>query len=196
MVRDAGDLFALHALDAAREAAFRRGDVRTRRPAAAPRYLAASGAGAPGESGTADRIGDPVASPGPGWGDVGSGARPSWRDPHPVGELLARTIRDRGWQSHLDIASVSARWDAIVGPNVARHCRIEDFSDDGVLTLRASSTSWKTQMRALLATLSGRIAAEIGEGIVKEIVILGPHRPSWKHGPLSVPGRGPRDTYG
>ena len=185
MVRDAGDLFALHALDAAREAAFRRGDVRTRRPAAAPRYLAASGAGAPGESGTADRIGDPVASPGPGWGDVGSGARPSWRDPHPVGELLARTIRDRGWQSHLDIASVSARWDAIVGPNVARHCRIEDFSDDGVLTLRA-----------LLATLSGRIAAEIGEGIVKEIVILGPHRPSWKHGPLSVPGRGPRDTYG
>nr|NLD40552.1 DUF721 domain-containing protein [Actinomycetales bacterium] len=27
-------------------------------------------------------------------------------------------------------------------------------------------------------------------------VVLGPKAPSWKHGIRSVPGRGPRDTYG
>jgi predicted nucleic acid-binding Zn ribbon protein len=34
-----------------------------------------------------------------------------------------------------------------------------------------------------------------GAGIV-DITVKAPGAPSWKHGPRSVPGRGPRDTYG
>ena len=84
----------------------------------------------------------------------------------------------------------------IVGPTVAKHCTVEDFSDGGRLTLRTSSTSWETQIRALQATLEATLAKEVGEGVVKEIVVKGPSQPSWKHGRFSVRGRGPRDTYG
>jgi predicted nucleic acid-binding Zn ribbon protein len=31
---------------------------------------------------------------------------------------------------------------------------------------------------------------------ITQIRFLGPNAPSWKKGPRSVPGRGPRDTYG
>ena len=34
------------------------------------------------------------------------------------------------------------------------------------------------------------------EVVVSEIRFVGPTAPSWKKGPRSVPGRGPRDTYG
>ncbi|MGO1591742.1 MAG: DUF721 domain-containing protein [Ancrocorticia sp.] len=183
-----GDILALSALDRARQAAFAHGEVRTRRPSAAAAAKEAQDASEP--------LGDEVFTPGPGWGDVGSGAKPSRRDPKSISMLLSRVVRDHGWGQRLEIASVAARWDEIVGPNVARHCAVESFGDDGVLTLRASSTSWETQIKALLATVDQRIAEEVGEGVVKEIKVLGPYRPSWKHGKYSVPGRGPRDTYG
>lgn len=183
-----GDVLALMALDRVREAAFAKGEVRTRRPSAAQAAKELEDAAAP--------LGDEVFTPGPGWGDVGSGAKPSRRDPKPISMLLSRAVRDKGWGQRLEVASVAARWDQIVGPNVARHCVVEDFSADGILTLRASSTSWETQIKALLAVLDKRIAEEVGEGVVKEIKVLGPYRPSWKHGKFSVPGRGPRDTYG
>ncbi len=185
-----GDILALTALDRVRESAFNRGQTRTRRPSAAQaaRSLA---------DGVDDEpLGDEVVSPGPGWGDVGSGPRPSRRDPKPIGMLLSRAIRDKGWVQRLEIASVASRWEKIVGPNVARHCTVEEFTEEGILTLRASSSSWETQINALLAALDARIAEEIGEGVVKKIIVKGPDRPSWKHGRYSVPGRGPRDTYG
>lgn len=185
-----GDVLALTALDRVREAAFNSGETRTRRPSAAQaaRSLA--------DAFDDEPLGDAVVTPGPGWGDVGSGPRPSRRDPKPISMLLARAIRDKGWTQRLEIASVASRWEKIVGPNVARHCAVEEFTEDGVLTLRASSSSWETQIRALLAALDARIAEEIGEGVVKKIIVKGPDKPSWKHGRFSVPGRGPRDTYG
>ncbi|WP_124040286.1 DUF721 domain-containing protein [Neoactinobaculum massilliense] len=188
--RKNGDILPLRLLDMQREAAFRRGDIRTRRPSAgeAVRRLEQ-------ERADAEPLGDDVVSPGPGWGDVGSGPRPSSRDPHPLRMLLERVVRDRGWGQNLDMASVSARWPEIVGPNVARNCRVESFADH-VLTLRTSSTSWKVQIEALLATLEGRLREEVGEDTVQQIVVKGPDQRSWKHGLFSVPSRGPRDTYG
>ncbi|MFT0848838.1 DciA family protein [Actinomycetaceae bacterium L2_0104] len=185
-----GDILALTALDRVRDAAFSRGETRTRRPSAAQAARALE------DDSEEKPLGDEVWTPGPGWGDVGSGPRPSKRDPKPIGMLLSRAIRDKGWKAQLEIASVASRWEKIVGPNVARHCTVEEFTADGILTLRASSSSWETQIRALLAALDARIAEEIGEGVVKQIIVKGPDKPSWKHGRFSVPGRGPRDTYG
>lgn len=185
-----GDILALTALDRVREAAFNRGETRTRRPSAAQAARSL-------EQSTDDNaLGDEVYSPGPGWGDVGSGPRPSRRDPKPIAMLLKRAIQDKGWTQRLEIASVAAQWPKIVGPNVAKNCVVEEFTEEGVLTVRASSSSWETQIKALLAALDARIAEEIGEGVVKQIVVRGPGKPSWSHGRYSVPGRGPRDTYG
>ncbi|MGB4918016.1 MAG: DUF721 domain-containing protein, partial [Propionicimonas sp.] len=37
---------------------------------------------------------------------------------------------------------------------------------------------------------------QLGQGTVERVVVVGPSAPSWKKGKRSVPGRGPRDTYG
>jgi predicted nucleic acid-binding Zn ribbon protein len=44
--------------------------------------------------------------------------------------------------------------------------------------------------------LRHRINEEFGREIVAELVVLGPTARSWVMGPRSVPGRGPRYTYG
>lgn len=141
-----------------------------------------------------DPIGDApiVASPGQ---DVGSGARPSARDPKPLAVLVTKLLAERGWKSRVEVASVAARWPEIVGEAIAQNCEVVEFSDDGVLILQAKSVAWETQLRALMVHLEARLASEVGEGVVKQIEIRGPHVPSWKHGRYSVPGRGPRDTY-
>ena len=61
-----GDVLALRILDRAREAAFSRGETRTRRPSAG--QMARELEQGQGEEG----IGDEPVSPGPGWGDVGT----------------------------------------------------------------------------------------------------------------------------
>lgn len=180
------DLLPLRTLDFWREAAFARGDLRVRLTSSVRQH----------EIEQVEPIGDEVWSPGPGWGDVGSGPRPSRRDPHPIGLLLSRYIKDMGWTQKIEVASVVARWPEIVGPNVAKNCVVEDFSDDGVLKLRASSSSWASNLRMMTAGIEARISQELGENVVKEIVVKGPEVPSWKRGRLSVRGQGPRDTYG
>jgi predicted nucleic acid-binding Zn ribbon protein len=68
---------------------------------------------------------------------------------------------------------------------------------DGVLTVRADSTSWATQLRLLSSSLLSRLAQEVGEGTVAELRVVGPGAPSWSRGQRRVQdGRGPRDTYG
>jgi len=41
-----------------------------------------------------------------------------------------------------------------------------------------------------------RLEDDVGEGVVRDVLVLGPAGPGFKRGPRSVPGRGPRDTYG
>jgi predicted nucleic acid-binding Zn ribbon protein len=46
------------------------------------------------------------------------------------------------------------------------------------------------------AQILEKINAAYPEVEIKALKMLGPDAPSWKKGPRSVPGRGPRDTYG
>jgi predicted nucleic acid-binding Zn ribbon protein len=125
-----------------------------------------------------------------------SGAHPDARDPQPVGSALSRLVAERGWQESVAVGGVMGRWDVVVGPEIAAHCRPETF-DDGVLTVRADSTAWATQVRLLTAGLLRRLAEEVGEGTVTKVVVRGPATPSWRKGPRVAPGsQGPRDTYG
>ncbi|WHU57670.1 DciA family protein [Trueperella pyogenes] len=141
-----------------------------------------------------EQIGEEVFVPTPGQ-EVGSGARPSKRDPKPLDTIFEHLIRSRGWSAQVEVGALVARWSEIVGEAIANNCVVERFNN-GVLTLRASTTSWQTHMSALSSFLDKRLEEELGCGVVKQIVIDGPHARSWKHGRYSVPGRGPRDTYG
>ena len=124
-----------------------------------------------------------------------SGAHPDDRDPQLLDATLARFVGERGWDVDLRVHGVFGRWPEIVGEEVASHCRPESFAD-GRLVVRTDSTAWATQLKLLAATVVRRLNEELGHGTVIAIEVLGPHVPTWTKGRFSVPGRGPRDTYG
>jgi predicted nucleic acid-binding Zn ribbon protein len=127
---------------------------------------------------------------------VRSGAHPDARDPQTLGSTLGRLVAERGWQAPVAVGGVIGRWDAVVGPDLAGHCKPLAF-DEGVLVVQAESTAWATQVRLLVPTLMRRLAEEVGEGTVTKVVVHGPTAPSWRRGPRLAPGsQGPRDTYG
>ncbi len=118
------------------------------------------------------------------------------RDPMTIGDQVDRLVDNRGWQVDVAAGSVMGRWDEIVGREVAEHCQPVSF-EDGVLSVRADSTAWATQIRLLSSSLLGRIADAAGPDVVHELRVHGPSAPSWSRGPRrSSDGRGPRDTYG
>lgn len=118
------------------------------------------------------------------------------RDPMTVGEQVERLVGDRGWQVDVAAGSVMGRWPEIVGRQVAEHCEPVSF-EAGVLSVRADSTAWATQIRLLSSSLLGSIAAAVGPDVVHELRVHGPSAPSWSRGPRRTSdGRGPRDTYG
>ena len=124
-----------------------------------------------------------------------SGSGPDARDPQPLGATLRAWVSSAGAGADLKKANLFARWQKIVGAEVADHCSPVTLVD-GELVLQAESTAWATQIRMLAPQLLRRINAEVGERSVIRIRAHGPSAPSWKFGYRHVPGRGPRDTYG
>jgi predicted nucleic acid-binding Zn ribbon protein len=103
---------------------------------------------------------------------------------------------ERGWETPAAVGGVFGRWGELVGPEMAAHCTPEQFAD-GQLVVRTDSTAWATQVRLLTPMIVRRLNAELGDGTVQRIKVLGPGGPSWRKGRLRAPGsRGPRDTYG
>jgi len=124
-----------------------------------------------------------------------SGAAADARDPALLDASFGELVCDRKWGESLRTAGIPARWEQIVGTEIAGHCRPEKL-DNGELTCVAESTAWATQIKLLSRTILERISAEVGPGVVRRIRVHGPTAPDWRHGPLRVTGRGPRDTYG
>jgi predicted nucleic acid-binding Zn ribbon protein len=124
-----------------------------------------------------------------------SGAGPDRRDPTPLGGALDELVAAREWSRTLDAAGLEPRWPQIVGTELATHCRPAKLQA-GELTCIAESTAWATQIRLMQQQVLGRIASEVGPDVVRRLVVRGPSGPDWRHGPLRVKGRGPRDTYG
>ncbi|MFL6138941.1 MAG: DUF721 domain-containing protein [Frankiaceae bacterium] len=121
---------------------------------------------------------------------------PGGGDPTPFGAAIRELMAARGWEQTERVAAVMGRWEQIVGPDIAAHCRPESLRD-GELVLVAESTAWATQLRLLARTMTECLAAELGPGLVQRIRVHGPTAPSWQKGPRRVTGgRGPRDTYG
>jgi len=100
-----------------------------------------------------------------------------------------------GWQADLTAGTLAGRWAQVVGDQVADHCEMVSL-EAGLLTVRASSTAWKTELSLMTAALVARCDDELGPGVVVEVRVLGPGGPGFGRGRLRVPGRGPRDTWG
>lgn len=119
------------------------------------------------------------------------------RDPMLLGSAVDGMVAELGWEHQAAVGAITGRWVEIVGAEVADHVTAEHFdAESATLHLRADSTAWATQVRMLLPTLMSRLVDELGSGVVRSVTVLGPTAPSWTKGKRTVPGRGPRDTYG
>jgi len=128
-------------------------------------------------------------------GQQGYSSADSGRDPSLLGDQMDRLLVDRGWKVDVAVGAVMGRWDTIVGTDVAAHCKPLTFGD-GVLTVRADSTAWATQLRLISSSILARLEAEVGKDTVVELRVQGPGAPSWTRGLRKSTGPGPRDTYG
>ena len=124
-----------------------------------------------------------------------TGAGPGADDPQPLGRLVDSLVTEQDWSERTRIGAVFGRWSALVGPEIAAHCAPQSLTE-GELLIVAESTAWATQLRLLAPTILGKLRAQVGGDVVTRLRVVGPTAPSWKKGPRTVRGRGPRDTYG
>lgn len=117
------------------------------------------------------------------------------RDPIKVGAGLDDLLKSFRWESQLAEAELFNNWAQIVGETNAAATQPEALIN-GTLTIRCKSTAWATQLRLMQTQILDLIHAAHPGVEITSLKLLGPDAPSWKKGPRSVPGRGPRDTYG
>ncbi|GAA1826542.1 DUF721 domain-containing protein [Agromyces salentinus] len=117
------------------------------------------------------------------------------RDPKPLGAAIDGLTTQLGWAAPLSQHELLSSWPSIAGDEIAAHSEPVTI-EHGVLQVRCESTAWATQLRLLRADLVTRILDRYPDAGVESIRFQGPDAPTWKRGPRSIPGRGPRDTYG
>jgi predicted nucleic acid-binding Zn ribbon protein len=117
------------------------------------------------------------------------------RSPKSVSSSLDALVQSFGWQGKVAEGDLFANWKLIVGERVADNSFPEEYKK-GILTIRCKSTAWATQLRLMTEEIMVKIAERTPDLEVKELRIIGPQAPSFKRGLRSVPGRGPRDTFG
>lgn len=117
------------------------------------------------------------------------------RDIVAAGSALDSVLAKFGWEGQIEEADLFNRWVELVGEANAAASTPERL-ERGILTVRCRSTAWATQLKLMKAPIIDRIKADFSGLEIVDIRFTGPDAPNWKKGPRSVPGRGPRDTYG
>lgn len=119
----------------------------------------------------------------------------SGRDPKGIADVILDATTEFGWNSSLAQSDLMTAWPEMVGAELAEHSTPVGI-DDGTLTVQCDSTAWATQLRLMRAQVTTAILRSYPDAGIESMRFLGPNAPTWKRGPRSVPGRGPRDTYG
>lgn len=117
------------------------------------------------------------------------------RDPRVLGDVLSAVASDMGWSLELEQARLIAEWPEFAGEATTEHTTVIGISN-GVLQVQCDSTTWATELRRLRAEMLTRLLREYPDAEIRDLRFLAPGAPSWRHGPRTVRGRGPRDTYG
>lgn len=117
------------------------------------------------------------------------------RDPKALADVLNSMSAEMGWSLELDQARVIEEWAEFAGESTAEHTTVVGISN-GVLQIQCDSTTWATELRRLRGEMLTRLLQEYPDAEIRDLRFLAPGAPSWRHGPRTVRGRGPRDTYG
>jgi predicted nucleic acid-binding Zn ribbon protein len=117
------------------------------------------------------------------------------RDPKGIADVMTAMTSELGWATPLAKSDLLLAWKEIAGADTAEHSFPLDVTDS-VLTVQCDSTAWATQLRHMRTMIMTRIAQSYPDAGIEAVRFQAPHAPSWKKGSRSIPGRGPRDTYG
>jgi len=90
--------------------------------------------------------------------------------PHPVSESLDRVTKRIGAPRTSVLTEVFARWEQVVGAEVAAHAEPRSLRD-GVLVIAVDQPAWATQLRFLGADLLARVRDATGCSDVVEIQV-------------------------
>ena len=85
------------------------------------------------------------------------------REPRRVGDVIGNVLDDLGLEGTSAVLRIAERWEAIVGPEVARHCQPSRLRG-GVLEATVDTSVWCQQLqlrqREILAALRRELGAE------------------------------------
>ena len=117
-------------------------------------------------------------------------------DPQPLSSVFNEIITNRDWRQGIAEGNLFTDWEKVVGEDIAQHATPITLLE-GKLTIQTSSTAWATQLRLISSDLLKTLRQSEPGALVEELVVIGPHAPSWKRGLRTIRGaKGPRDTYG
>ena len=88
----------------------------------------------------------------------------------PISHLVNEFIKEQGWNERVAAVRVIQVWSEIAG-NIAEQVKVRKL-ENGLLTVKASSAIWKTEIRLRADELVKKINEKLGEDIVKEMKIL------------------------
>lgn len=94
------------------------------------------------------------------------------RDPSDLSVAVQVFARQQGWGASLRLARMSRQWEHVVGAEIAANTSVGDFRD-GVLTIRAKTPVWATQLLYLLPTITKRVKKWLAPSQVVRIEIRG-----------------------
>ncbi len=117
------------------------------------------------------------------------------RDPVAAGDIIKMVSTNHGWDAQLEEAGIFAAWPEIVGAQIAAKAKPISLNS-GKLLVKCESTAWATQLKLEHIKIINNIESHFPSVRLSEIRFVGPEAPNWNHGSRTVPGRGPRDTYG
>lgn len=99
------------------------------------------------------------------------------REPASLGDLIPRFFTNAGLEGKMDLSRLVNAWTEAVGPLIASHSVPVGLSD-GVLTVRADSAVWASELRLLGARVATAASAFLGGATVTEVrVQVGHERP-------------------
>lgn len=90
-------------------------------------------------------------------------------DPVRLDQSLGRLVRTLGWADRAEAVGVLARWDDIVGPDIAARARPVSL-DGGVLTIAVDDPTWASQLGWMERQLLDQLEAG-GAGRLERLVI-------------------------
>ncbi len=95
---------------------------------------------------------------------------PAQRDPRPLSDSLERVTRALGGPRPSVLTAVFARWEAVVGPDIAAHARPVSLRS-GVLRIDVDQPAWAAELRFLAADMLERLRETSGSTDLTEVQI-------------------------